>query len=108
MTNPSVALIESGNSKVLLCSDIEKTAQANLLQLFPNLDPDVVVVPHHGSLRTRLPDFLDVLNADILIYSCGERQFDSLKKSNQPRHAKSFYTCTDGAITSFYSIKMEQ
>jgi competence protein ComEC len=93
-----VTLIESGNSKVLLCSDTEKTAQTKLLQLFPNLNPDVVVVPHHGSLRTRSAGFLDALDADIFVYSCSERLFDSLKKSNQPIPAKSFYTCTDGAI----------
>ena len=98
----AVMLIESGNSKVLLCSDIEKTAQATLLQLFPNLNPDVVVVPHHGSLRTRLHNFLDVLDADIFIYSCSERLFDSLKKSNQSVPVKSFYTCADGAITIFF------
>lgn len=95
----TVTLIESGNSKVLLCSDIEKSTQANLLKLFPNLHPDVVVVPHHGSLRTRLPNFLDALGADIFIYSCDEKLFDLLKKSNQTAISKSFYTCDNGAIT---------
>jgi competence protein ComEC len=95
----TVTLIESGNSKALLCSDIEKSAQTKLLQIFPTLNPDVVVVPHHGSLKTRLPNFLDALDADIFIYSCSERLFDSLKKSNQTAPSKSFYTCADGAIT---------
>ncbi len=94
-----VTLIESANSKVLLCSDIEKAAQTNLLELFPNLEPDVVIVPHHGSLKTRLPGFLDALDADIFLYSCSERLLDSLKKSSQTSLSKSFYTCEDGAIT---------
>jgi beta-lactamase superfamily II metal-dependent hydrolase len=81
---------------VLLCSDIEKTAQAQLLKKFPDLCPNAVIVPHHGSLRTRLPDFLDSINADVLIYSCDQRQYDLLKKSARP---KSFYTCDDGAVT---------
>jgi len=93
-----VTLIDCVNSKVLLCSDIEKNAQAQLLKLYPNLSPDIVVVPHHGSLKTRLSNFLNALGANVFIYSCSERLLDSLKKSNQTSLSKSFYTCEDGAI----------
>ena len=46
----------------------------------------------------RLPGFLDAINSDVLVYSCGERLLDSLKKSNRNTQPKFFYTCDDGAI----------
>ncbi|HEW79323.1 MAG TPA: hypothetical protein ENH34_05090 [Phycisphaerales bacterium] len=99
-----VTLIEFAGKKILLCSDIEKFAQRQLLQLFPNLKADIVVVPHHGSVKTTDADFLENLDADILIYSCSRRQYertsrDSLPVTRDPNKAKLFYTARDGAIT---------
>ena len=53
-----VCLIEFAGRRVLLCSDIEKPAQAEIARLYPSLKADVVVVPHHGSVRTLDDDFL--------------------------------------------------
>jgi len=39
-----VSLIEFAGAEILLCSDIEKFAQREILRLFPNLKADVVVV----------------------------------------------------------------
>jgi len=94
-----VILIEFAGTGILLCSDIENTAQKELLQLFPNLKPRVIMVPHHGSVRTSEPDFLKKLNADILIYSCGQRQYETQQNFEQTKKTNSFYTYRDGAIT---------
>jgi competence protein ComEC len=94
-----VSLIEFAGAEVLLCSDIENVAQRELLRLFPKLEPEVVVVPHHGSVSTLEADFLDELAADILICSCGRRQYERQRVYKDRDTAKFFYTAKDGAIT---------
>jgi len=99
-----VSLIEFAGTGVLLCSDIEKFSQRELLRLHPNLKADVVVVPHHGSANTLEPDFLENLDAKIFICSCSQRQYESINRipgavPRVPNKAKWFYTTKDGAIS---------
>jgi competence protein ComEC len=93
-----VSLIEFAGTEILLCSDIEKFAQRELLRLFPNLKPEVVVVPHHGSAKTLEADFLKSLEADILITSCGRRQYERQQAIRQRSKARPFFTARDGAL----------
>jgi competence protein ComEC len=88
-----VTLIKFAGIKILLCSDIEQFAQKELLRLYPDLKVDIVVVPHHGSLNTLEPDFLESLKADILI--CSSDKTPVISGSKQI-----FYTSRDGAITT--------
>jgi len=94
-----VSLIEFAGAGVLLCSDIENVAQRELLRLVPRLEPEVVIVPHHGSVNTLEADFLDALGADILICSCSRRQYERQQRYKGQERAKAFYTPKDGAIT---------
>jgi len=94
-----VSLIQFSNVKILLCSDIEKFAQVELLRLYPDLKADVVVVPHHGSSKTAEQHFLENLNAGILICSCGRRDYERQRTTRAENKAKSFYTARDGALT---------
>ena len=94
-----VSLIEFAGTKILLCSDIEEFAQRELLRIYPNLKADVVVVPHHGSAKTLEAGFLESLDADILICSCGRTQYERQQMNKEQNKAKSFYTPRDGAIT---------
>ncbi len=94
-----VSLIEFAGKKILLCSDIEKFAQQKVLELFPDLKADVVVVPHHGSVKTLEPSFLKNLGADILICSCDRSQYERQQTIKRKDKAKSFYTARDGALT---------
>ena len=94
-----VSLIQFGNVKILLCSDIEKFAQVELLRLYPDLKADVVVVPHHGSTRNSDADFLEKLGLDISIVSCGQRDYERQRTTRAENKAKSFYTARDGALT---------
>jgi len=94
-----VSLIEFGDRKILLCSDIEKFAQRKFLELFPDLKVDVVVVPHHGSAKTLETSFLKNLEADISICSCGRTQYERLQANKQRNETKSFHTARNGAIT---------
>jgi competence protein ComEC len=94
-----VCLIEFAGAEILLCSDIERFAQRELLRLFPNLKPKVVVVPHHSSVKTLESTFLENLEADILVRSCGRRQYERQQSLRQGSNTKSFFTARDGALT---------
>jgi len=93
-----VSLIEFAGRKILLCSDIGEFSQSQLLQMFPTLKADVVVVPHHGSTRTLNADFLENLGANILIYSCSRSQYEKIKTINKANNAELFYSPKDGTI----------
>jgi competence protein ComEC len=99
-----VSLIEFAGAKILLCSDIEKFAQQELLQLSPNLKADIVVVPHHGLAKTLEFAFLESFDANILICSCGQNQYERISptlqsETHDSNKTKSLYTAKDGAIT---------
>jgi len=99
-----VSLIEFAGAKILLCSDIEEFAQRELLRLNPDLKADVVVVPHHGSATTLDTEFLEHLDADVLICSCGRRQYERMGRDTKsvryvPAEIMSLCTANDGTVT---------
>jgi competence protein ComEC len=99
-----VTLIEFAGSKMLLCSDIEKFAQKELFRLYPNLKADIVVIPHHGSVKTLESDFLTKLDANVLICSCDQGQYERVQSDLRllvpnPVESKLYYTTTDGAVS---------
>jgi competence protein ComEC len=95
-----VALLEFAGTEILLCSDIEKFAQRELLRLYPDLKADIVVVPHHGSVNTLEANFLEKLDADILIYSCNRNQYERKQQMIKGKTgARSFYTPKHGAVS---------
>jgi len=93
-----VCLIEFAGRRILLCSDIEETAQRNLLRLYPALQADVVIVPHHGSIRTLDNDFLRQLGPRVLICSCGRTDYEQGRVIRQPDGATLLVTARDGAV----------
>ena len=93
-----VLLIQFAGVKVLLCSDIEKFAQTQLLQTIPDLKADIVIVPHHGSTITSDAAFLEKLGPDILIVSCDRTQYERRLAAGRKDNAKLFYTAKDGEI----------
>ncbi|MGA1979274.1 MAG: DNA internalization-related competence protein ComEC/Rec2 [Sedimentisphaerales bacterium] len=94
-----VCLVEFAGKKILLCSDIEKFAQTELFRIYPDLKADVVVAPHHGSRKTTEQHFIENLDAGILIYSCGQRDYQRQQTTKTENKTKSFYTARDGAAT---------
>ncbi|MHC4212309.1 MAG: DNA internalization-related competence protein ComEC/Rec2 [Planctomycetota bacterium] len=95
----SVSLIEFANVNILLCSDIEQPAQRSLLQTYPDLKADIVILPHHGSDATLDPAFTQKLHAKILISSCGPKSYTSKTIQSQKETTRHFSTAKDGAIT---------
>ncbi len=111
-----VSLIKFAGTRILLCSDIEEFAQRELLQLYPDLQADVVVVPHHGSTATLDSEFLKHLDADILICSCGRRQYERISRESNsakyfPAKARMLRTPETGAamltIDNYGVVKTE-
>ncbi len=93
-----VCLIEFADRRILLCSDIEELAQAELLRLNPELRADIVVIPHHGSSKTLKQDFLENLGPEFLICSCSYSQYKRQDSNEVENYADAFYTARDGAI----------
>ena len=93
-----VLLLEYAGRKILLCSDITAEAQRQLMDLYPQLDVDLIVTPHHGSGRTLEPIFLNTFKPEFLITSCSEARLTSISEEIK-KFGQSYYTCKDGAIT---------
>ena len=66
-----VLLISDGKHQLLLTGDISKKVEQKLLEKFPNLRADVVVVPHHGSKTSSSESFIERLNPELAIVSAG-------------------------------------
>jgi len=94
-----VTLMEFAGRKILLCSDIEQFAQQQIIRRFPDLRADVIIAPHHGSVKTGDAEFLERLDPDFLISSCGRRQYQRQELEELQTPAKRFYTHKNGAIT---------
>ena len=94
-----VFLIEFAGRKILLCSDMEKFAQREIIRQNPDLRADIVVAPHHGSTNTADPDFLKAVEAKILIISCGQTEYQRQHKSYPEDTMQRLFTPADGAVT---------
>ncbi len=92
-----VVLIEFAGRKILLCSDIERFAQERILQRYPDLKADVVVMPHHGSTRNLTDGFVETIGAKAVLISCSRARHETAYKPASG--AKAFYTPVDGAVT---------
>nr|MDJ0792033.1 ComEC/Rec2 family competence protein [Acidimicrobiia bacterium] len=66
----SIVLLVSAGRSILLPGDIGAVAQREL----PEIQPDVMVVPHHGAATTDLA-WLSAINADLAVLSYGENRF---------------------------------
>ena len=65
-----VLLAEVGGVRVLLTGDVEPGGQAALARSVPDLEVDVLKVPHHGSRYQDL-DWLTSLGAEVALVSVG-------------------------------------
>ncbi len=66
-----VLLAQVGGLRLLLTGDVEPPGQAALARLVPDLDVDVLKVPHHGSRYQDL-DWLTDLRPEVALISVGE------------------------------------
>jgi competence protein ComEC len=92
-----VTLIEYAGRQILICSDIEKFAQNEILRLYPDLKADVLIMPHHGSTKTIEPAFIEKIDAAVNIASNSESSYEKHQVIRYPTGLKC--TALDGAIT---------
>lgn len=94
-----VFLLVYAGRKILLCGDVEIYAQKKLLDYYPALDIDVMVLPHHGSTNNLDTRFIEQLAPEILIASGGRRYLPNAYRPPEGWPARCFYTPADGAVT---------
>lgn len=93
-----VLLVEYCGRKILFSSDITADVQKQLMDLYSQIDIDVLITPHHGSPRTTDANFINYFKPEYLITSCSESQLERISKAIKS-FTKSYFTCSDGAIT---------
>ncbi len=64
-------LVKNGRGLALLPGDIEKPALLELLKTEQNLQADVLVLPHHGSRSSLLPEFYERVRPKIALVAAG-------------------------------------
>ena len=66
--------IESPAGRVLLTGDIERAAERELLQRVPTLLPaEALLVPHHGSGSSSMPEFVKQVASRHAVFAVGHR-----------------------------------
>jgi competence protein ComEC len=94
-----VMMIEYAGRQILLCSDIEKFAQEKILQLYPGLKADVLIAPHHGSIKTLNQNFITGLAPDFVICSCTRTAYEKGQVIKENDNFRLYYTGRDSAVT---------
>jgi competence protein ComEC len=67
----TVLRISYGGNSVLLTGDIEDRAQRALIER-GNLQANVLLLPHHGSVRSSTASFIEKVGAAVLVRSSGQ------------------------------------
>jgi competence protein ComEC len=98
-----VLSITIGKIKILLTGDIERKAEKQLIQL-GLLPHQIVIAPHHGSLTSSSNDFVQAVQAKVIIFSTGfanQWKFPKTKvvKRYKQNGATEWITHKKGAIT---------
>ncbi|MHC4431926.1 MAG: ComEC/Rec2 family competence protein, partial [Planctomycetota bacterium] len=99
-----VSVTECAGVRIVLCSDIEKYAQREIIRLCPDLKADIATIPHHGSVKTLDEEFLGDLDAKVLVCSCDRTQYERIIGNASPasvtqNRTRILYTAEEGAIT---------
>lgn len=100
--NSIVLLIEHAGRRLLLPGDLESPGLDDLLAEEP-LDCDVIMAPHHGSVRSDPTGFALWSRPEFVVVSGGrdldERgAIESVKDSYRARGARVLHTAEDGAV----------
>lgn len=99
-----VLKIRSAHGSLLLPGDIEREAEARLLDAAPEeLASDVLIVPHHGSKTSSTPAFVEGVRPQVAIFTVGYlNRFGHPKRAVADRYretgARLYRSDRDGAV----------
>jgi len=93
----TVTMIGYAGRRILICSDIAKFAQGEILHRYPDLKADVLIAPHHGSARTLSQDFISKLEPNVVI--CSRAAHERGRGIDQNENFRLYYTGRNGAVT---------
>jgi competence protein ComEC len=98
-----VLRVSTKQHSILLTGDIEKKSEKYLLTNNILLKSDVIVVPHHGSKTSGLPDFIQAVNPTIALFPVGYRNRyhfpnPTVLNTYQNNNSQLFTSVTSGAI----------
>ncbi|MBT8448751.1 MAG: MBL fold metallo-hydrolase, partial [Gammaproteobacteria bacterium] len=101
--NSCVVLIDIYGKQILLTGDIEIQAERAIVNHYPSLRADILVVPHHGSETSSSRGFISQIRPKIAINSSAYRNRFGLPstkviKRYQQNDVLFYDTQTDGAI----------
>ncbi len=96
--------LQFGNIRVLLVGDIEKETEYRMIREELPLRADILKIPHHGSLSSSTPYFLQSIKPSYAVLSVGERNIGRLPhpeviRRYQEMGVKIYRTDHHGAIT---------
>ncbi len=94
-----ILLLEYAGRKILLCGDVERSAQGQFLEMLPSLTVDVMVLPHHGSTVNLDARFIEQLDPEIMVASCSLKNVSNAYQPADDLNKECFYTAIDGAVT---------
>ncbi len=106
-----VLRISNAYGSVLLAGDIEKQAEAELLEnASDSLASDILVVPHHGSKTSSTLDFIAAVNPQVAIFTMGYRNRFGHPKADvvnryQQAQSRLYRSDQDGAILIDFTAK---
>lgn len=103
-----VLLIRWRNNSVLLTGDIERSAEARLLQYYNLPSVSVLVAPHHGSKTSSSQPFVDRLKPLHVVFSAGYRHHfghphNDVLLRYKASGAHLWHTALDGGISFEWS-----
>lgn len=99
-----VLQISNGDSSVLLTGDIETSAETALVHKYDkDLSSTVLIAPHHGSLTSSSPAFIEAVKPDLVLFPVGYGNRFGFPKQDiihryEERGIKMLDTATSGAI----------
>ena len=105
LNNQSLVMkLKFKNIDVLLAADIGEEAEYRMMRGNCQLKADILKIPHHGSVSSSTPAFIQRVKPTYAILSVGERTIGNLPhpevlRRYQELGAKIFRTDKQGAIT---------
>lgn len=94
-----VTLIRFAARSILFCSDIEQYAQKQIMELYRGLKVDVIVLPHHGSPKTKFEGFIHATDPKFVICSCTSAQGRQVMADKELDGRDLYCTGNNGAVT---------